>query len=270
MGIDVNKLKHTLFDKRITIHPNIARAYGVLSLSAGIMAKLTSRYTLNKPIHQNHTLPLGTGEQALMKALFLELMSEQTEKQTISYYLSKYYYLSFVQAMISNGSLWQDDKLDEFALNEWLYQQITAAGVQYEQKRTLAEQAQTCDMLKTAMKAVLDTPAYQDNFESPGWFWLATKITVGLFMLGMSASAFPYILDGKAIFLLLVACYGTAMTIDAALDICAPTLDTPQPHVSAPKTLVINQWSLDLVPAEKADSSFGTYWPKQAPTHLDL
>lgn len=275
--------KHYAFDHRIAVHPAVANAYCTLSLTLAIMKQAESSVAFRMPTATTSTLSKTLGEQALMKALFLELMGGSTHD--VHYYLDKYYHLTFVQnliyradfrAMLKTNNINQKQEA-YYTLAHWLKENLNHMGLRYNglpvtqatDKLTFVQNSAVLEILKGAMDKVLKHPDNRALLQSPSRFKVAVGLTFGLLFLLVTLSAMPHIVQGEGLFFLLVGAYGAYLTHRSIKAIRAPAFEanlSSQPNACDRETIVINENKIDVVPKSSASSSYGTFWKPEPPS----
>lgn len=270
-------VKHELFDSRITVHPSIANAYCMLTLTHAIMVEIENGKAITTP--DGNGASKTQGEQALMKEFFLDLMNLET--QDINKYLSKYYHLKFVQTLISRADFQAiqatndtDAKQTHYkTLSSWLIENLNNMGLRYttvptginQQSPIIVQNSHALAVLKTGMDTLLKVGNDRSLLNSPSRFWVALELVVGLFLVSITLSAMSHIVQGKGILLLLAGAYGAYLAYNSINVIRVPAFEpnlSSMPKPTDNETIVINKDHIDVEPKSKASSSYGTFWKK--------
>lgn len=268
-------VKHELFDSRIKVHPSIANAYCTLTLTHAIMVAIENGSAITTP--NGSEARESQGEQALMKEFFLELMNLQI--QDINTYLSKYYHLKFVQTLINRADFQaiqastdaETKKTHSKTLSSWLIENLNNMGLRYttvptginQQSPMIVQNSHALGVLKTGMDTVLRVGNDRSLLNSPSRFWVALELVVGLFLVSITLSAMPHIVQGKGILLLLAGAYGAYLAYNSINVIRVPAFEpnlSSMPKPADNETIVINKNHIDVEPKSKASSSYGTFW----------
>lgn len=281
------------FTGRIGIHPEIANAYALLSLTHILSKRLLQGFTID--FLSSDVKPYQGTEQELMESLFLELTDSSidvegpewkvTHRQPfehafdLSYYFIRYQDLAFIKnlrarfdfqmLMVKNARPETREKL-LLTLNQYLIEQLALAGLRWDMpfshalnnehilimNRPLAPQL---SILLSAMNSVLTSN--RGLLNSKAMFWEAFDMACGLTLVASTLAAIPIILHGHAVTSILFGLMGAYLIYQSWAPCTNPSFREhlcSQPSPLNKHTIMINKD--EIVVKKGSFLSYGTFW----------